>query len=152
MIRRLSKSRKTAGPFKEVALEHIAYEACNKTDWKREVMSSTHEVECQGNLIPQSKDNKPNDLTVIPRATKGLKSQVKEKQKQKNTTAGEGGASDPGRLCTVVVVASSDDVVRVLDPPPQHARVTIARAVEVGELEYTYKGDIDSITTGDQYR
>ena len=121
-----------------------------------EVVSPTNRMKGQENPTPQHgriqlKNSKPNSLTVIT-ITKGLKRQVKEKQKQKNTTTGEGSASDPGRLRGAVVVAGGDDVVCALAPPPQHARVTIACAIEVGELEHTHKGDVDSIATRDQYR
>ena len=77
--------------------------------------------------------------------TKRFECQVKERQEQNNTTASEDNASDPGSLRVVVVVASGDDIVCVLTPPPQHARVTVTRAVEVGELGRASKDDGEGI-------
>ena len=88
---------------------------------------------------------------VIVIAKVGFKYQVKEKQKQKNARASESEASDPDRLHMFVVVATSNDVVCTLTPPPQHARVTVARAIEVGELEYAHESDVEGVKTRGHY-
>lgn len=70
---------------------------------------------------------------------------MKEKQKESHRTASEYDTSDPSTLHLTVIVASANDVISTLDSPSQHARVTVARAVEVGELEQTGKDDTDGV-------
>ena len=82
----------------------------------------------------------------------GLKHQMKEKQKHKNAAASEDNAPDPSCLHVVEVIARGDDGIRVFASPSQHARITVARAVKVGELEYTRQDDTEGVAARSQYR
>ena len=70
---------------------------------------------------------------------------MKEKQEYKNGPASENDASDPGPLHRAVVETGAYDVVGVLRPPSQHARVAITSAEEVGELKDADEEDGDGV-------
>ena len=83
----------------------------------------------------------------------GFKHQAEEKQIQSSTPASENKTSGPGSPRVSIVMASGNDkVVRVLNPPSQHARVAVTRAVKVGKFENTRKDDPEGVATRDKYR
>jgi len=131
---------------------------CSKSDWYKSVSDRTiYKMRSQEeDAAPQSgrlqvTNNKQDNLAIIS-LIRGFEHQVKEKQKYSDTPASEYNTSDPGRLHMTVVVTGGDDVVCVLTPPSQHARIAVARAVEVGELEHTCEDDGEGVATCDQYR
>lgn len=85
--------------------------------------------------------------------TTGLKHQGKEKQIQSSTTASENKPSGPhGPRVPIVIAGGDDKVVPMLNPPSQHARVTVTRTIKVGELKYAYMEDPEGVATRDKYR
>ena len=89
--------------------------------------------------------------SVIISVMRGLEHQMEEKQKHEDASASENNASNPWPLHVAEVVAGCDDVVCVLNPPSQHARVAVARAVEVGELEHASEDNTEGVETRSQY-
>ena len=83
----------------------------------------------------------------------GLDHQTKEEQIQSSTPATENNASSPGGPHFFKVMASDiDKAVRALNPPSQHARITVARIVKVRKLDHACKDDPEGVATRDQYR
>jgi len=76
---------------------------------------------------------------------RGLKHQVKEKQKQNDGPASKDDTSDPGSLHLTTVRVRTNDVISGLSSPSQHTRVTVTGAEDVGELEYTCKDNTDCV-------
>jgi hypothetical protein len=71
---------------------------------------------------------------------------MKENKEQGDGSTSENNASDPSSPHrTKLMIASNHDIVGIPSPPSQHARVTVARAVEVGELENTHEDNGDGI-------
>ena len=52
----------------------------------------------------------------------------------------------------VIVITGGDGGVRVSTPPSQHARITVACIVEIGELKHACKDDEEGVTTRGHYR